>query len=388
MRKWIFLLLVLTGCGGPKDKCGKDFLVLWPNADGAYQFQPLRLDTLSSPYELQGEAAQVFVESLLTESSGYSGQVARPHLTRADGVCVPTDINSALAVSAYAQMERLYSFDRNLGVAGQIPWPRKVGVQIHLNGEDTLIRNNALYFSKHDAIALVPYTAGALPAPVNLGVVAHEHFHAHFQHQVYGPLNAMLAVSEMFGLSLERFFHPLVAAKSKPEDIDKADVGTERGVNTYVLRAWNEGLADFYGYVYTGRTGFVGESLPIDILSRDLAGKLEPMQTNSNFRDAIRETGVSVGYAYTQGTLLARLLYQVAEGGLETKEMLLTRILNQLPKVAIDSARRFDNEYMDFDTIVPILLEGMPLNASICRALGASISKATLQRSFVPCSGK
>lgn len=388
MRKWIFLLLVLTGCGGPKDKCGKDFLVLWPNTSGAYQFQPLRLETLSSPYELKGEAAEVYVESLITESSGYVGPVARPHLTRADGLCVPTDINSSFAISAYAQMERLYTFDRDLGAAGQIPWPRKVGVQIHLNGSDTLVRNNALYFSGYDVMALVPYTASGLPAPVNLGIVAHEHFHAHFQHQVYGPLNAMLAVNEMFGLSLERLFHPLYPAKSKAEEVDKADVKSERGANTYVLRAWNEGLADFYGYVYSGRSGFVGESLESDRVVRDLAGDPMALRSAGEFRDDIeKKPGVSIGYSYSQGTALARLMYRVALSGIETKEMLLTRILNRLPMVAIESSRRFDREYMDFDTIVPILLEGMPLTGPLCRALDASVSKMTMQRSFASCSG-
>jgi hypothetical protein len=387
MGKWIFLLLVLTGCGGRKDKCGKDFLVLWPGADGTYQFQPVRLSTLASPYELKGEAAQVYVESTLGGASGYSGAVARPHLTRADGMCVPTDIDSALAVSAYAQMERLYAFDRDLGVSGQIPWPRKVGVQIQLTGEETLVRNNALYFSKYDATALVPYTAGGLPAPVNLGIVAHEHFHAHFQHQVYGPLNAILAARELvYGLSLERLFHPLAARRPGAEDVDKAEVGSPRGLNVFVLRAWNEGLADFYSWVYTGRSGFVRESLPYDS-ERDLADPPSTLRSAKQFReDAKANHGVTVGYSYRQGTELARLLYRVAATGIETRPMLLTRILNQLPKVAVAVARRFDQDDMDFETVVPLLLEGMVLNPTVCGVLSSSLSKVTMDRSFASCS--
>lgn len=395
MRKWIFLALVLTGCSGPKDTCGKDFLVLWPSAQGPYEYQTLSLPTLNSPYELKGKVAEIYFENELSARNGYIGSVARPHLTRSNGICVPTDVGSSIAVSTYAQMEKIYEYDRSMGVENQIPWPRKVGVQVNLIGANGVVQNNALYLSQHDVMGLVPYSQNGLPTGVNIGIVAHEHFHAHFQHQIYNRLNNVLTSD----LNLEALFHPVNSLYPSIEDVEKADVRSVRGVNSFVLRSWNEGLADLYGALYTNRPDFVRESLPqlMDKIedgrdvSRNLSGQLEPMSTGPSFRfelaqrDSMRFSTVST--SYREGTLLARLLYRVAKSGSEAPSEFLSRVMTRLPNVADWVAPNFDHELIDVEAIVPVLLEGMPLNRKACKALREGLHRETFEGSFPSCAG-
>lgn len=395
MRRWIFFALFLTGCTGPKDTCGQDFLVLWPSAQGPYEYQSLNLSTLKSPYELKGEAAEIYFESELTDSNGYIGSVARPHMTRSSGVCVPTDVGSSLAISAYAQMEKIYQFDRTLGVDQQIPWPRKIGVQVNLIGANGLVQNNALYLSQHDVMGLVPYSQNGLPTGVNLGIVAHEHFHAHFQHQVYNRLNSVLPAE----FTLEALFHPANALKPSIEDVEKADLKSVRGINSFILRSWNEGLADLYGGLYTNRPDFVRESLPQLLektengkdISRNLLGPIEPMATGPEFRYEVSQRhimGLSmVSMSYREGSLLARLLYRVGTSGSEAPSAFLSRVMNRLSAVADWVAPGFDQEILDVESIIPVLLKDMPLNNGACEALKEGLSAETFERSFSSCAG-
>ncbi len=385
MRRWIFLALVLAGCGGPEDKCSKTFLALWPGSNGTYDFKEIRLNTLQSPYELKGKVARIYFESGMNEITGFSSPVARPRFTRANGLCVATDVNSALAVSAYAQMEKLYEFDQKLGIAGHIPWPRKIGIQIHVRGERGLSNNNAHYFSYQDVIGFVPYTLNGLPTGVNQGVFAHEHFHAHFQHQVYNRLKENLP-QEFF---LAKHFHPIRSLKPQPEDVKRADITRPMGLNSFILRAWNEGLADFYAAVFTGRPDFVDLSLPYLSGRRDLSGPLGRLVSGIHFRKQI-EPGFGrvldpVQIAYEQGTVLARLFYRLAHHGMLGPQEFLMQVLSRLPYVASEIAPVFDREVMDFDRVVPILLQGIELDSEACGTLSVTVSRATFARSFARC---
>ncbi|MGE0529227.1 MAG: hypothetical protein AB7P49_19385, partial [Bdellovibrionales bacterium] len=320
------------GCANSRHNCGNRVLLPWPAEQGGYSFQEIELDTLSSIYTLRGPVAEVYVEGHLAED-GYSGSVAEPRVTDSGDICVPQDVQSSMALSAYAQMERLHSFEQELGVAQQISWPRKVGIDIRLSGQTGLRHNNAHYFARQDVVAVIPYNVkNGIPMGINHGVFAHEHFHAHFQHLVIAPLNARLG-----GLNVD--------------DLEHADVTMKRGVNSYVLRGWNEGLADFYASVYIRRTEFLSETLPTRAKERDLDGVFTRMATGEEFAAEIRrvrsespQPEVLVNVSYSQGTQLARLLYRLSLNGALPPRTFLAGIMKNLSRIPSALVSKFETE--------------------------------------------
>lgn len=397
MRVIVTLLMLLcASCANDHhDECGDQFLLLWPTGDNEFSFQKIQLSTLNSPYELRGGAAVVYVESRITDT-GYEGKPARPNLTRSEGgLCVPMDVKSSMALSAYAQFERLKSFDQDLRVDHFVSWPRSVGVEIHMRSGENSTHNNAHYFAKGDGVAVIPYSANGLPMGLNPGVLSHEHFHAHFQSQVVNAVN--VAISSV--ASLENFFYAgIFGVKPEVEDLDSDPLQTTASFNKFVLRSWNEGLADFYASVFTARSEFFSNSLPKVAPERDLAGPLHLMKTGEQLaaeyggpphgiespaaRQLRRQNLITA--SYSQGTLLARMLYRLSRGGARSSRDLLVQLMTRLQRIPALVAPEFNSKVMDFDQVVPTLLEGLQLSAHDCGVLNMAVGKSTM-RSFPQC---
>jgi hypothetical protein len=341
---------------------------LWPDAQGHYTFQQIALLDLGSQYRLASQSATIYYENGLSDSS-FEGAVAEPRLTNAGGACIPEDIASSLAVNVYAQFERLHRFELELGSASQLSWPRKVGVEIHLSGSPTDIANNAHYFGDQDVITIMPYTLNEVPVALNQGIIAHEHFHAHFQSQVMAHLD--LGV---------------------PLDLSESDLGTNSGVNNFVLRGWNEGLADFFAAVYTGRPDSFDASVKAP--ARNLTGSLSPMMLGMDFANLARGATshpemdrmlLLTRTSYGEGSLLAKLLYRLAfSGGLPPK-VFLAHVMASLDKIPSLVSPIYGLEVMDFETIVPLLLRDFPVNDTACANLAMVLSKGLMQREFTQC---
>lgn len=372
MRFALALSLFLIGCANAHDRCGGKYLIPWPNAEGRYTFQEVPLTTLPNPYRLSGEAAEVYSENVLT-NEGFNGPVAEPHFTRSGDVCVPTDTASSATVSAYAQMEKLYDFERALGSAGQIKWPRKVGVNVHLTGRPIDVVNNAHYYGEQDAMALVPYDRADLPTTFNLGIVAHEHFHAHFQAMVYDVFNASLKVI----VSVEKLFLPdAIAFRASAEDLTRSDPNTPRGRNNYVLRGWNEGLADFFAAIYTGSPDFFAASLPEYGPRRHLNLPLARLGPSRAYYED----------TYGQGALLARALFAIAHKADRPPEAVLRLVLERLPDLPRALMSTYGQTPFEADAVLPILLRGLTIKRPLCDVLKQVMSGEALKKGFAACA--
>jgi hypothetical protein len=380
---------VLAGCAKPMgSECGGGghrFLLPWPDKTGAYSFQEVNIETLNSPYKMSGQAAKIFFESKLTDQ-GFQGDVAEPHLTRSGDICVPTDADSVATLSAYAQMERLYRFDQKLGIASQISWPRAVGVQIHLqDNEGGLTENNGLYFPESDSMAVVPYTLEGTPLAINHGILAHEHFHAHFQTQVLNAINSVLNLPQA-GPS---WTFAAFAMKPRVEDVDGADTKSVYGLNQFVLRAWNEGLADLYAAISQGRPDFFSDSFPSRLSERSVAGPFETMRTSADLQYYAHDRTVTVGQlkamSYQEGTRMARLFYYFAQK--EDAQEFLRDLMSSLKDISESVMPSLERKYLEFDAIVPILLRGKNLEAQDCATIERVVSKPTFIKEFMQCSG-
>lgn len=377
----------LVGCADTlsQKNCGDRFQLLWPTAANRMSFENVQIFTLKSPYELKGEAAEVYYEAGL-EDDGFTGSPARPNLTNSgDGVCIPMDTGSSLAITTYAQFERLLYFDRELKAENQVTWPRKVGVNIHLRNSDGRTHNNAHYFAKNDSVAVIPYTLTGLPIGLNPGILAHEHFHGHFQAQVIAPLN--LIIDEV--ITVDQFFYAGFSIKPTVDDVENGDLTSVQGLNKFVIRAWNEGLADLYGGIFSGESDFFSKSVSNLGSMRDLRSPLGLFKSASAFeREARALGGVKeslIGTSYYQGALLARALYQyVTLSGIDGKAF-LSHIMSRLPALADTVKADFNYRVFDFEDVVPVLLEGQTVPLAACEVLRATLSKPMLIERFRQC---
>ncbi|NQZ01158.1 MAG: hypothetical protein HRT45_10885 [Bdellovibrionales bacterium] len=228
---FILLLLSTLSCTG-EHQLEKAYLLPWSTPEGDYKLQPVHIKTMSSQYEVSGPAADVYLGNDIS-NRGFIGDKARPRLNSGKGLFVPLDVESSMSLVIYAHMERLKSFDRQMGMAKNLRWPRQVGLQTEFVDSDGAVEtNNAIYLYELDSVAFFPMELKALPMAINGAVLAHEHFHSHF--------NAFNLRQVESGSSYEEFNEAVI------------------------LRGWNEGLADFYAYVYTGQSDFISLSIPDD----------------------------------------------------------------------------------------------------------------------------
>lgn len=384
MRFGLLLSLFLIGCANSTNKCGDKVLLVWPDAAGAYGFQEVHIETLSSPYEVKGPAAEVYYEPSFT-SAGFEGRVAQPQLTNSDGVCVPTDTGSAFSLAAYAVMERLQKFENQIGTASQVSWPRKIGVDFHMQGKSIDTENNAHYFGDPDVMAVVPYTRSDLPIALNHGIMAHEHFHAHFHRHVIMPLNISMPTVQS-----GQIFPPVeFEFKVTPESTSALTV------NNAILRAWNEGLADFFAGIFTGRANFFTDSLPGAARTRSLDLPLSRLATAGDFEASANDLaahGLSLEegltpYAYGQGARIARLMYRLAHSGVAQPEMFLSNVMKQLEKLPGRLSSNYGRDILEPDSLMQPLLNGMTLNPEACGYLAATLGKNALVKGFGSCAG-
>ena len=331
-----FLMLSFLGCGGPKGSSGSSyrFLLPWADANGEYNLKEVQVDTLETPYILRGSIARIFVETSLT-SAGLLGTEARPKLIRSNGLYIPADAISSLAVTAYAQMERIFLLDQSLGWGEWLSWPRSIGISIptrKAHGESE--NNNARYFSWADVIIINPYSLPNIPLAINPGVLAHEHFHAHFQKLVLTPLNREF---EEGGLKSSE----------------------SREYISLVLRAWNEGLADLYGHIFSGDPEFMAKSISqVDSSFRSLKQEPTEFLEGRIFRELVRQVQKQdrspIYLSYIEGSKMARFFARLLESqdrysGEEGKKLFFSDLESALRRLPAHVQEFGDNlEFKDF----------------------------------------
>lgn len=380
MKKLIILSFLLAGCAQSKGGGDIKYLLPWRNMDGTYSLQEVTISTLSNPYEVRGQAAEVYYKTALTDS-GYSGSVANPHLVKAGDVYIPQNSESAIALSVYAQMERLMQFEQRIGIASQLSWPRKVGVELNVTAPVTgTAHNNAHYFTELDVIGLLPYTLNGVSMALNHGVVAHEHFHAHFQHEV---LNGFESALRLTLNGMEQVMYGLMGT-SELNDIKPTRVTTASEFNAVVLRAWNEGLADLFAAIYLNTSDLYSATIPHRAKERVLDSEPGALGSGAWLRQ--QSLSAREGIAYTQGTQMARVLYRLAQSKVEPTETFLVRLMKNLKQIPKGLSAKVDVDVMDIEAVFPQLLNDFPVNSAACTQLNRHLSKAMVQRSFTSCS--
>lgn len=147
---------------------------------------------------------------------------------------VPKTALSEQMFTLYKIMEDLFYFDKSIGVDQILKYPRTISLQEKSSVDAA---DNGFYMSAFDRIRILTYDGHKAPLAWNAGVVAHEHFHAIFERIVKPTQNTV-------GLDYEG---SVFSSQQSAESMDD-----QTGYNFLILKALNEGLADYWASLHTG----------------------------------------------------------------------------------------------------------------------------------------
>lgn len=242
LLRGIFLGFFLSSCQTPFTLHKHPEGVFWiPNSNPAQdQWIRVTLDQVSfSPF--QTPHVQVYeIAGIHTDGKPRPRPLMLKFFQAPDGSFVPMDVTTSQAFALGYFFKKIYQADQAAGWVASIPWPRRVFLNVPVVQSEG---NNARYVAPWDAYIIEPYRLKSWPLSHNLGVLAHEHFHAIFFHQAISRLP-------------EPWQSWALKTPSGPEAPSK-HIETHYG-----LRVWNEALADFWAILVSQRRSFVVDSLP------------------------------------------------------------------------------------------------------------------------------
>ncbi len=254
--------LFLAACGSPfNSQKSSEYQIPWRSESGKYELQNVSISSLSDPESLSSPLVRLFVTPAEDNGSLAGPQAVGRFMMSTKGVRVPLDFISLQGASIHAHFERVYEFDRAVGVDRYLSWPIQVSVETEILSKQERI-NNAYFDGNRNAILILPYkdeTGEGLPLSLNGGVLTHEHFHSIYDKLVMKRLSVA-------GLKVDRHISELaaiepvkVSGEVKPGQVEPKIEASE--FNEFLLRATNEGLADFWSWLQLDDSDFVGRSI-------------------------------------------------------------------------------------------------------------------------------
>lgn len=329
------LLLLLCSCG-PNPPPPVRVMAIVPGLTGAYEPKEVELKTISSVTLVEGTIGKLYggavisidpqdpllnasnmtdesLEAALLKNPG--GDVSASYIEK-DGVLYPADFHTWNMVSTYWNFEKSFEYFQGAYDGKSTEQLLKARILYWVDFEDKQSRpndppvlDNALFFSPVKAFLLVPFKdLQKVPLSMNLGVVGHEYAHRVFNLKAYG-------------------------GKSVPDALNSWQLAPFN-----ILKALDEGLADFHGYATTcgGGSGpackpnFLSVSLDeTSTNARDLS-RTDKCMTQT-LRDAMnnftQSQWLNQGLQYQLGTIFAASLYQAVNKTSSTKLGIMSKAL-------------------------------------------------------------
>lgn len=346
----------------------------WPDSKGQYSLQLVHLRGLHNLQEVRGSVAE-FIYAPKIEGQKISGERPRARFMKTkEGFYVPEDETSQQMAALYAHVQRLQDLDQQTGVASLMSWPRTVGIAVRMRDQGEVVLNNSFYDGNTDSILMVPYKADSMPLALNGGVIAHEHFHAIFHHLVTGPLSEKGLLDGIAGFTAHDEIGIRDLLMWPRIGHGKGNESDRETLHTLLLKALNEGMADLWGWIYTGDPQFVQNSLPSQKMVRTLnlpkvAKEPKPLPPSEMLKGRIRGfkqdeangAGALQSFAYVVGTSFSRVLKDVfstskngkdAENPSAALGIKLVRALPALQKTFESSWKTQDLELQELLTVI------------------------------------
>ncbi len=311
-------------------KKSSTFKVLAPmqSGNGSYSLKFTELEGLKDIGTLSGKYARFYM-SPRVESGKLKGGAPRARFIQTTRGYVPANEITQQLVSVYAHLQRLAQIDAELGAGEVNKWPRDVGVAVKVKGG---LDNNAFYDGATDSMLFVPYNQQGLPIAINAGILAHEHFHSLF-YKLAAPDSSFSSLlderSDFLNLTNIQDNDAIRERQTQNLQIgESVDIGSIKSLYKLVMiRSLNEGLADFWGWMYTGNPDFIAQSLPKEGRTRSL--KVEDEKAINSLPnkflversttlllgtgDSKKIKEYAVGYSYSLATHFSRFLKRFAD---------------------------------------------------------------------------
>ncbi len=438
--------LTTGGCSKAEPEGAPRYRLPWPVTKGVYEPREIEIRTLNRPEALEGSVARILIDPFILGGLLQSSVPVARFVRTKEGVKVPSDFTTLQAVTLYAHLERLQDLDASMGIQGAIKWPVQVGLQANILDQRGAVENNALFDSRLDALLVVPYVASHLPISMNAGIIAHEHFHRIFQslilnriadqsalvgkpsllsgnrsnavcnwsHGSHGSNGSNGSLASTTALHSERASVATKPARTtragvfvkithSNEDLSSAERVPRLVYYSYLLRAFNEGLADFWGWVYSGDSSFIGVSLGQQESGprrMDLgAGRLPSEKTirltliDPKQEDGLRDEAGRVQLAYMLGSQFARFLRELAldaSGGedraLDQRVAVARALVDAMPEIADKLISEINVSYISPDSLVLPILEKLPsITLKTCEIFESFSSEGLDSTDFSKC---
>lgn len=417
MKSWslifsAFAVLSLAACS-PDSKQDENLdgavtIQLPTTEDGKYALTPVNVFTLKNLKKLSGIAAKFYIDPSVEGGELRGRSPDFKYIRNADNVVIPTDVLSLQLASVYSHMEKLKELDEAVGAGKVNEWPRKVAINaIYSSPGEGRLFNNALYSGQIDAMVFVPYTKQDLPVMVNAGVIGHEHFHSLFYKLVVKPLGDLYPDQETPTIHdesthIEQMRGEAPVAEARTSNLSQVDAHFFNGI---ILRAMNEGLADVWGWIYSGDNDFVAKSIPEES-SRKIGLPMDAITATEVLKAQI-SAGIRYSeshdkdfnpswYSYSIGTQLARAIKGVTEDMTRKNEPMTKSEKQQFAKALIQSlssirervAGREKGEYLSPVVVLEVLSEQLigadMANSKICERLLGYVDSRD-QKELVSC---
>ena len=329
-----------------------------------YKLKDVTLKSISHLKTVEGSFAR-FYYSPGQAQSGLVGDAPQARFIKSSrGAYVPVDTLSQQMATIYYHLQNLIELSQSLGVSKAIAHQMTVGIHVQV-GQSALAKNNAFYDGVSDSFLFVPFTSQEIPIAVNSGIIGHEYFHSIF-----------------FNTVLKNY---------KPLKSNKKDVTL---YNETYIRGLNEGLADFWGWLYSEDENFMQWSLSNYSknrklsLSESMKGVFESTQkifanTSRVSSSPERQGEYLSSYIYEIGTPIARFLKVVTQTRVndqvtlaQSKKMtseLLLKFLNDLNYKATHLA---DDEILEADQIFSFFAQNtLDMSVSECGLVAQYVQK-------------
>lgn len=244
---------------------------------GVYELQEVQLQDIHSLRSMRGDYAEFFVSPQIISGS-IEGSTFEGRFAKMGDRWVARDVISMTAATIYFHLQQLRKMDLNLGLGQLRAQKQQVALSALILEGSERVYNNAMYEAQSQALLFVPFTGDELPISVNSGILAHEHFHslfdplvfqrlkqvgfiARYQSATAHPAQSEQMLSSIFGLALpsdaDLFLH-----QQKPQTPEQEENQLRSAAHALWLKSINEGLADVWGWAYTGDPDFIALSLP------------------------------------------------------------------------------------------------------------------------------
>lgn len=242
----------------------------------------IRVDP-NDPEVTAAQTEETFELAILKETGR---PVTASYITDEKGVLWPADFHTWNLVTTYYNLERAWNYFTTVGNMPKADLPQTRVFYfpefVLADASDKPQRDNALFYSPVKSFVVLPFeTLQSAPLAINASILAHEYSHLVFNRRTYGGAALPVALTTWAG-----------GGTSTP------------GLN--VLKALDEGLADFHAYAASCES-------PYGCNSRILFSSFSEQQVNA--RDISKNVCMSadlyVAYTTSSINVISGLEYQV-----------------------------------------------------------------------------